>query len=210
MDTTCDNQCLMDAINSLKDEISDLKLSTEGSEARVLTSNILEPGDTAWVLTSTALILFITIPGLILYYAGMVREKHILVVSGAVFSTFCLVTVLWFAIGYSLAFAPVDGPSSSIYGDGSRLWLVGMTTDTYHSNAKTVPEPVYCAMELGFAIITCCLVSGPRADRMKYSVMMIFTTLWLLIVYCPIAHAIWHHNGFLHTAGVLDCAGFEY
>jgi len=147
---------------------------------------------------------------LVLYYAGMVREKHILVISGAVFSIFCLVTVLWFAVGYSLAFAPINGSNSPIYGDGSRLWLVGMRTDTYHENAPALPEPIYCAYELAFAVITCCLVSGARADRMKYWVMMIFTTLWLLVVYCPIAHAVWHPNGFLFRAGVLDSAGKLY
>jgi Amt family ammonium transporter len=205
MDSTCGNQCILDAIISLKNELSDLKSSKD--TGRVLSNVLFNDGDTAWVLSATTLVLFMTIPGLVLYYAGMVRVQHILSLTGAVFSIFCIISVLWFAVGYSIAFAPVDGTASPIYGDGSRLWLVGMSTDTVHQNAPTIPEPIYCAYELAFAIITSCLVCGSIADRMKYWVMMLFSITWHLVVYCPIAHASWHPDGFLFKAGVLDAAG---
>jgi len=168
-----------------------------------------DSGDTAWMLTSTALVLFMTIPGLALYYAGMVREKNVLSTVMQSFSITCLITFLWLAFGYSLCFGPVQPPaeSSQFIGDASRFWLQGMTINTVHQLAPTIPESVYCMYQLTFAIITPALICGSFADRMKYGPMMLFMAIWHLGVYCPIAHSTWHPDGFLFKYGALDFAG---
>jgi Amt family ammonium transporter len=168
-----------------------------------------DSGDTAWMLTSTALVLFMTVPGLALYYSGMVRVENVLATSMQIFSITCLITALWMFFGYSLSFAPAnaDSHSTQFYGDGSRIWLRGMTMHNAHQLAPTIPEPIFCAFQLTFAIITPSLICGSFADRMKYVPMLIFMTLWHFIVYCPIAHAVWHPDGFLHEAEALDFAG---
>jgi Amt family ammonium transporter len=164
-----------------------------------------DSGDTAWMLTSCALVLFMTIPGLALYYSGMVREKNVLATVMQSFSITCLITVLWLAFGYSLAFGPAGDTnhSSPVIGNGSRLWLRGMTINTFHQLAPTIPESVYCMFQLTFAIITPALICGSFADRMKYGPMLIFMTFWHLLVYCPIAHSVWHPDGFLFAYGFL-------
>eukprot|EP01034_Spumella_vulgaris_P030934 gene30934-38233_t len=171
----------------------------------------LNDGDTAWMLTSTALVLFMTIPGLMLYYSGMVRSKNVLATVMQVFSIACLITVLWLAFGYSLAFGPAlpvpFNTSSPVFGDASRFWLQGMHIDSYHQLAPTIPEAVFCMYQMTFAIITPALICGSFADRMKYGPMLIFITLWHLLVYCPVAHSVWHPEGFLFKAQVLDYAG---
>lgn len=196
----------------LSERVEDLQVHG----ARVLSgeTNIvnLDTGDTAWMLASTALVLFMTIPGLMLYYSGMVRSKNVLATVMQIFSITCLVTCLWLFFGYSLAFAPalpspVGQDSSPVYGDASRFWLQGMRMDSYHQLAPTIPESVFCAYQLTFAIITPSLICGSFADRMKYVPMLIFMCVWHLIVYCPIAHAVWHPKGFLFKAGALDFAG---
>lgn len=176
-------------------------------------------GDTAWYLTSTALVLFMTMPGLAIFYAGMVSSKNVLAVCMQSFSIMCLITILWMAFGYSLTFSPTyyhggttNNPNYQnnnypVYGDGSRLWLRGMTLNSCNSLYPAVPEAVYCAFQLTFAIITPALISGSIADRMKYWPMMLFMGTWHLAVYCPIAHSVWHPDGFLFKLGVLDWAG---
>lgn len=170
----------------------------------------LNSGDTAWMMTSCALVLFMSVPGLALYYSGLVRQANVLTTAMQTLSICCFITFMWFAFGYSLAFAPTNPyrtSSTPIYGDGSRLWFRGMKYDTAHSLAPTIPEVVYCMFQLTFAMITPALICGSFADRMKYWPMVVFMCLWHILVYCPIAHANWHQDGFLFQAGCLDFAG---
>ena len=162
----------------------------------------LNSGDTAWMLTSTALVLLMTIPGLALFYAGMVRKKNILATCMQSFAITCLVTVLWTVVGYSLAFSE----GNAYVGGFGRLFLAGMGLDSTASLAPTIPESVFMTFQMTFAIITPALICGAFADRMKFSAMMLFITAWSLLVYSPIAHWVWG-GGFLGAAGVLDYAG---
>ena len=163
----------------------------------------LDSGDTAWMLTSTALVLMMTVPGLALFYGGMVRKMNVLATVMQSFAVTCLVTVLWTIVGYSLAFTP----GTPVVGGLSRFMLNGMAVDAVNDLAKTIPESVYMTFQMTFAIITPALICGAFADRMKFSAMMWFMTLWSLIVYSPIAHSVWGPDGFLSAAGVLDFAG---
>ena len=155
------------------------------------------------MLTSTALVLMMTIPGLALYYGGMVRKMNVLATVMQSFAITCLVTVLWYVINYSLAFTE----GSPYIGGLSRLFLSGMTLDATNSLAPTIPESVYMSFQMTFAIITPALIAGAFADRMKFSAMFIFMCLWATLVYAPIAHWVWGSDGFLNAAGVLDFAG---
>ncbi|NUX59588.1 ammonium transporter, partial [Paraburkholderia youngii] len=168
-------------------------------------------GDTAWMLTSTALVLFMTIPGLALFYGGMVRKKNVLATLMQSFAITCLVTIVWTVVGYSLAFTP----GNSFIGGFSRVFMTGMnyikgdkaTTLTVSHLAPTIPETVYFVYQMTFAIITPALITGAFADRMKFSAMLVFMTLWSILVYSPIAHMVWEPSGWLATAGILDFAG---
>ncbi|MCA8254269.1 ammonium transporter [Burkholderia sp. AU31624] len=174
-------------------------------------SSKISAGDTAWMLTSTALVLFMTIPGLALFYAGMVRKKNVLATVMQSFAITAVITVLWTVVGYSLAFTPGNG----FIGGLSRAFLHGMnyihgdkaTTLTVSHLAPTIPESVYFVYQMTFAIITPALICGAFADRMKFSAMLVFMTLWSLIVYVPIAHMVWEPTGWLSSDGVLDFAG---
>ncbi|HLI10239.1 MAG TPA: ammonium transporter [Alphaproteobacteria bacterium] len=163
----------------------------------------LDSGDTAWMLTATALVLMMTVPGLALYYAGMVRKMNVLSTMMQSFAITCLVTVLWMIAGYSLAF--VDG--GPLIGTFHRFFLQGMTVDSVNELAKTIPESVYMCFQMTFAIITPALITGAFAERMKFSALLWFMGLWSLLIYAPIAHWVWNANGFLNKAGVLDFAG---
>jgi ammonium transporter, Amt family len=162
----------------------------------------IDSGDTAWMLTSTALVLMMTIPGLALFYGGMVRKKNVLATVAQSFAVVCLVTVLWLVLGYSLAFTT----GSTILGGVSRVFMAGLTIDSISELAKTIPESVYMCFQLTFAIITPALIAGAFAERMKFSAMLWFMGLWSLVVYAPIAHWVWG-GGFLGDWGVLDFAG---
>jgi Amt family ammonium transporter len=162
----------------------------------------IDSGDTAWMLTSTALVLMMTIPGLALFYGGMVRKKNVLATVAQSFAVTCLVTVLWLVLGYSLAFTT----GSTILGGVSRVFMAGLTIDSISDLAKTIPESVYMCFQLTFAIITPALIAGAFAERMKFSAMLWFMGLWSLVVYAPIAHWVWG-GGFLGELGVLDFAG---
>ena len=162
----------------------------------------IDTGDTAWMLTSTALVLMMTIPGLALFYGGMVRKMNVLSAVMHSFSTCCLVTVLWMIAGYSLAFTE----GGAYVGDLSRALLRGMGVDAIHGNAKTIPESVFMVYQMTFAIITPALIAGAFVDRMKFSAMLWFMGLWSLLVYSPVAHWVWG-GGFLGAANVLDYAG---
>ncbi len=165
----------------------------------------LDSGDTAWMLTATALVLMMTIPGLALFYGGMVRKKNILATAAQSFAVAALVTVLWAIVGYSLAFTN-GGDSQHLIGGTDRILLAGMGNEVAHSLATSIPESVFMTFQMTFAIITPALICGAFADRMKFSSMMVFMGVWVLLVYCPVAHWIWG-GGFLGGKGVLDFAG---
>ena len=166
----------------------------------------LDTGNTAWMLTSTALVLMMTIPGLALFYGGMVRKKNVLATVMQSFAICCLMTVLWFVVGYSLAFS--DGGGANAYlGGFSKMFLAGITTSTlWAPGVANIPEYVFAVFQMTFAIITPALIAGAFAERMKFSALLIFMALWLIVVYAPIAHWVWG-GGFLGSAGVLDFAG---
>ncbi|HET9750767.1 MAG TPA: ammonium transporter [Casimicrobiaceae bacterium] len=169
----------------------------------------ISSGDTSWMLTSTALVLMMTIPGLALFYGGMVRKKNVLATLMQSFAITCLASVLWVVVGYTLAFTPGNG----LVGGFSRFFLHGMVFENEAGRlsvshlALTIPESVYMMFQMTFAIITPALVTGAFADRMKFSAMLAFMALWSVLIYAPIAHMMWEPTGFWATAGVLDFAG---
>jgi Amt family ammonium transporter len=162
----------------------------------------LDTGSTAWMLAATALVLLMTIPGLALFYAGMVRKKNVLTTAMQSFAICCLVTVLWMVVGYSLAFT--DGGSLNAYIGGlDKAFLAGIGKD---SLTGTIPESVFMTFQMTFAIITPALITGAFADRMKFSAVLAFMAGWVLLVYVPVCHWVWG-GGFLMGDGVLDYAG---
>jgi len=187
-----------------------------GAEAPA-TTPVLEPkvdtGDTAWMLSSTALVLLMTIPGLALFYGGMVRKKNVLATLMQSFSICALVTVLWMVVGYSLAFTN----GNAYVGDFSRVLLNGFGTNwdkpftlaarTDFASASTIPESVFMMFQMTFAIITPALIAGAFADRMKFSAMMVFVGLWSVLVYAPVAHWVFNPVGWLAVLGAADFAG---
>ncbi|AUB79564.1 ammonium transporter [Candidatus Thiodictyon syntrophicum] len=170
-------------------------------EAPVPTINA---GDTAWMLTATALVLFMTIPGLALFYGGLVRAKNVLSILMQCFAITALVTVLWTIYGYSLAFGN-GGALNSWIGGLDNLFLKGIGLTSIYGT-QTIPESVFMTFQMTFAIITPALMVGAFAERMKFSALMWFMGLWLTLVYVPVAHWVWG-GGFLGTLGVLDFAG---
>ena len=162
----------------------------------------LDTGDTAWMLTSTALVLMMTIPGVAMFYGGMVRKKNVLATAMQSFAVACVMTVLWMIIGYSLAFT--DGGGMNAYVGGlDKMLLRGIGVDTLYD---TIPETVFMTFQMTFAIITPALITGALADRMKFSSLLVFLSLWMILVYAPITHWVWG-GGFLAEVGVLDFAG---
>ena len=159
----------------------------------------LDSGDTAWMLTATLLVLMMTIPGVALFYGGMVRKKNVLGVVMQSFAVTCLITILWTVLGYSLAFSE----GSAFVGGFGRLFLNGLTVD---SMTGTIPESVFMTFQMTFAIITPALITGAVAERMRFSALLWFVGLWSLIVYAPVCYWVWG-GGFLGDAGVLDFAG---
>ena len=167
----------------------------------------IDSGDTAWMLTSTALVLMMTIPGLALFYGGMVRKKNVLATLAQSFGATCVVTVLWMVVGYSAAFTTNPDSAMNAYIGGFDRFLLGnMGVDAVNPLAATIPESVYMFFQMTFAIITPALIAGALADRMKFSAFLAFMGAWLLLVYCPIAHWVWG-GGWLGAMGALDYAG---
>jgi len=167
----------------------------------------INTGDTAWMLTSTALVLLMTIPGLALFYGGMVRKKNVLATVGQAFGATCIITVLWMIIGYSIAFTTNDSESLQKWiGSFKYFMLKPMTIDAVNPLAGSIPESVYMTFQMTFAIITPALIAGSLADRMKFSSFMVFMGAWLILVYSPIAHWVWG-GGWLGQLGALDYAG---
>ena len=164
----------------------------------------LDTGNTAWMLTSTALVLFMTIPGLALFYGGMVRKKNVLATMMQSFAITALVTILWMVAGYSIAFQP----GNEYFGGFGRFFLNGMGLDAFSgTDGANIPESVFMTFQMTFAIITPALIAGAFADRMKFSAMLWFMAIWSLVVYSPIAHWVWGPGGWLAGKGVLDYAG---
>lgn len=157
-------------------------------------------GDTAWMLTATALVLFMTLPGLALFYGGLVRAKNVLSVLMQCFAITCIVSLMWVIGLYSLTFA-AGGP---FIGGLSKIFMEGVTTT---STSGTLPEVVFSMFQLTFAIITPALIVGGFAERMKFSAMLIFSVLWSIVVYAPICHWVWASDGWLFTRGLIDFAG---
>ncbi|MBL8589563.1 MAG: ammonium transporter [Methylobacteriaceae bacterium] len=170
--------------------------------ARAADAPKIDAADTGFMIVATALVLMMTLPGLALFYAGMVRKKNVLATMAQSAAALALVSLLWFAAGYSLAFSG-DG---AWLGDGARLFLRGVGVETISPLAKTIPELLFMAYQMTFAVITCALVGGAVADRMKFSAFLAFCVLWLFVVYVPSAHWVWG-GGFLGSMGVLDFAG---
>ncbi|MGZ5852599.1 MAG: ammonium transporter [Xanthobacteraceae bacterium] len=167
----------------------------------------IDSGDTAWMITSSALVLMMTIPGLALFYAGMVRKKNILATAAQSFGATCIITVLWMVIGYSAAFTTHPDPNLNKFIGSFNYFLLGpMGLNATSSLAPTIPESVYMFFQMTFAIITPALIAGAIADRMKFSAFMWFMSLWLLLVYVPIAQWVWG-GGWLGAMGALDYAG---
>ncbi|CAG0984255.1 partial Ammonia channel, partial [Burkholderiales bacterium] len=179
------------------------------TKPEVVEASKINSGDTAWMMTSTALVLFMTIPGLALFYGGMVRKKNVLATLMQSFAITCLVTLVWVVAGYSIAFMP----GGAYLGDLSRAFLNGMVYIkdpgklSVHHLAGNIPESVFMMFQLTFAIITPALIAGAFAERMKFSAMLVFIALWSLLVYSPVAHWVWEPGGWLASKGILDFAG---
>jgi Amt family ammonium transporter len=179
-------------------------LAAMAGAAQAADAPTLNSGDTAWLLTSSALVLMMTIPGLGLFYGGMVRKKNVLATLAQSFGATALVTVIWMVIGYSLAFKANGNASlNQVIGNFSYLFLSPMKVGDL---SGTIPESVFMFFQMTFAIITPALIAGALADRMKFSAFMWFMGLWVVLVYCPIAHMVWG-GGYLASIGALDYAG---
>ncbi len=175
----------------------------------------VDTGDAAWMMTSTALVLMMTVPGVALFYAGMVRKKNVLATMMQSFFITALVSVLWMVAGYSIAFG--DGGTYSAYvGDFSKVLLGGIAENWDKpfslgsgdgAVAFTIPESIFVMFQMTFAVITAALITGAVADRMKFSALVLFISMWTLVIYAPVAHWVWHPNGWLFQDGALDFAG---
>jgi len=174
--------------------------ATAPAEAASAPEVVLSTGDTAWMLSSTMLVILMTIPGLALFYGGLARAKNMLSVLVQVFTIFSLITILWAIYGYSLTFAG-GGP---IFGSFEKLFLKGITPDTL---SGSIPEYVFVAFQATFAAITCALIVGSYAERIKFAGVLLFSVIWFTFSYVPIAHMVWASDGWLFKDGALDFAG---
>ena len=174
--------------------------ATEEATPAAEAAPTVDTGDTAWILVSTALVLLMTIPGLALFYGGMVRKKNVLSTMMFSLSAAILVSLIWVIAGYSLAFSG----TGAYFGDLSKVLLNGVAFDAL---SGTIPESLFVIFQMTFAIITVAIISGSIADRMKYSAFMAFIAVWVILVYAPITHWVWAADGWLFKAGALDFAG---
>lgn len=177
---------------------------------RLALSSLLMPsfayadtGHTAWMLTATALVLFMTIPGLSLFYAGLVRTKNVLSVLMQCFALTCLMSVLWFAVGYTIAFGSDGVEQGKWIGDFGNVFFAGITIDAMNGD---IPATLFAMFQMTFAIITPALIVGSFAERMKFSAMLVFCSIWMLVVYAPVCHWVWG-GGWLSDLGLQDFAG---
>jgi ammonium transporter, Amt family len=204
----------MTELAALREEFASLLRDFESIKASQLDRHLEEngsfsTGDIALLLSTTSFVIFMTLPGVSLFYAGGVKVRNILSVYVSSMSITALVTCLWFIFGYSLAFSPSNKneESASVFGDANKFWLHGLHPSSVHQNAIHLPETLYCAFTLSNAIIACALLNGGFIARAKYIALLLFTGLWLLLVYCPLVHTFQHPNGYLFKANVLDFAG---
>src|SRR4051794_1507926 len=160
------------------------------------------PANTAWMLTATVLVLFMTLPGLALFYAGLTRTKNVLSVLMQCFAITCMVTLAWVVVGYSVAFGD-GGAGNAWWGGLGKSMLAGLDVKSVKGS---IPETIFAMYQMTFAIITPALVIGAYAERVKFSGMLLFSLLWLLVVYCPVAHWVWG-DGWLGKMGLMDFAG---
>ena len=165
-------------------------------------ANKIDPADTGFMIAATALVLMMTLPGLALFYCGMVRKKNILATMAQSLVATALVSILWGLVGYSLAFSG----EGAYLGDFARMALMGVGVETISPLARTIPEILFMAYQMTFAVITCALIGGAVAERMKFSAFILFCAAWLFVVYIPTAHWVWG-GGFLQKMGLLDFAG---
>ena len=170
------------------------------SSPALAAAQTIDSGATAWMLTSTALVLLMTLPGLALFYGGLVRTRNVLSVLMQCFALTCVISLIWVIFGYSLAF----GEGGGLIGGLSKLWMRGVEVDTV---SGAIPETVFAMFQLTFAIITPALIIGGFAERTRFSAMLLFSVLWLVIVYIPVAHWVWAADGWLFTRGFRDFAG---
>lgn len=179
------------------------------TQPTLVAQDSINGADTAWMMTSTALVLLMTLPGIALFYGGMVRKKNVLNTMASVVAVAALVSLLWFAVGYSIAFTPGNG----LLGGDTRLWFSGLDYAKDAGKvavshvAPNVPESVYAMFQLTFAIITAALIVGAVVERLRFSALLWFVGLWSLLVYAPVAHWVWEPGGWLAQRGVLDFAG---
>ena len=179
-------------------------LALATTSAHAADGSTINSGDTAWLLTSTALVLFMMIPGLALFYAGLVRAKNILSILMQCFALTAVLSLVWLAVGYSLAFS--DG--SSIVGGFSKVFLSGVTPTSVRSDCPTIPELLHFAYQMMFFLITPGLFIGAFAERMKFKAILVFSVVWSLVVYVPCCYGVWHKAGaFFGLTGVIDLAG---
>ncbi|MCA0423630.1 MAG: ammonium transporter [Proteobacteria bacterium] len=162
----------------------------------------IDAADTGFMIICTALVLMMTLPGLALFYSGMVRRKTVLATMAQSAASLALISLLWMAVGYSLSFTG----EGAVFGSLSRLFLTGMAFDGVSALAPTIPEALFMLYQMTFAVITCALIGGGVADRMRFSAFLIFSVLWLFLVYIPSAHMVWG-GGYLAKLGLLDFAG---
>jgi Amt family ammonium transporter len=174
-----------------------LLLSTSAS------ADELNGADTAWILTSTALVLFMTIPGLSLFYAGLVRVKNVLSVLMQCFALTCLMSLVWFVVGYTIAFGSDGVEQGAFIGDFGNIMFASISMDSVNG---TIPASLFATFQMTFAIITPALIVGGFAERMRFSAMLIFSTIWLIVVYSPVCHWVWG-GGWLGSMGLQDFAG---
>ena len=179
----------------------------------LVATSAISGADTAWLMVSTALVLLMTLPGIALFYGGMVRRINVINTMASVVGIAAVVSVLWFALAYSLAFTPGSGTLGGFIGGVQRMGFAGMdylgasAQVSVSHIAQHVPESVFAMFQLTFAIITCALVVGALVERMHFGALLLFSSLWLLVVYAPIAHWVWEPGGWLAQLGALDFAG---
>jgi len=200
--------------NDLHREFLELSQEFQSIQESVMNRRLhsdYDHGDTALVLGSAVLVVFMTLPGIALFYSGAVKVRHVLSTFVECIAIASTITVVWMLFGYSLALAPVNESDNydrpSVFGDASRFWFDGLRIDTSHQLAPNIPESVFCMFKLSNAIISCALIVGGFACRAKILQLLIFMSLWLLLIYCPLSHSHSHPDGFLAKIDVLDFAG---
>jgi Amt family ammonium transporter len=198
-----------EVVEPVVEAVSEVAAAAEAAPAEEAAAPVPDKGDTAWMMLSTLLVILMIIPGVALFYGGLVRAKNMLSVLTQVMAIFCMISILWAVYGYSLAFGDGGGLNWAI-GDLSKLFLAGITADSTaatFTDGVVIPELVFVAFQLTFAAITVALIIGGLAERVKFSALLVFAVLWFTFSYLPIAHMVWATGGYLFEKGDLDFAG---